>query len=183
MQNDIKEVLISEEEIKEMIKELGRKIDKDYKGKNLLLVSVLKGSIVFMADLMRAINLPCQIDFMAVSSYGAGTTSSGAVKILKDLDTDLEGFDVLIIEDILDSGKTLSYILKILKSRKPASLKICTLFDKPKRRKVKLKADYFGCVVPDEFIVGYGLDYAEIYRNLPFVAVLKENIYNENETN
>ncbi|HOO26614.1 MAG TPA: hypoxanthine phosphoribosyltransferase [Clostridiales bacterium] len=179
MKDDIKEILITKEEIDNTIKKIGMQIDEDYKGKNLLLVSVLKGSIVFMADLMRAISLPCQIDFMAVSSYGSGTTSSGAVKILKDLDIDLEGFDVLIVEDILDSGKTLSYILELLKSRNPASLKICTLFDKPERRQVNLNADYKGFEVPDEFIVGYGLDFDEFYRNLPYVAVLKPEIYCE----
>ncbi len=179
MKDDIQEILISKERIRRAIKKIGLQIDRDYKDKNLLLVSVLKGSIVFMADLMRAISLPCQIDFMAVSSYGSGTTSSGAVKILKDLDIDLEGFDVLIVEDILDSGKTLSYILEILKSRNPASLKICTLFDKPERRQVDLDADYKGFRVPDKFIVGYGLDYDEFYRNLPYVAVLKPEIYGD----
>lgn len=179
MKDDIQEILISKERIRRAIKKIGLQIDRDYKDKNLLLVSVLKGSIVFMADLIRAISLPCQIDFMAVSSYGSGTTSSGAVKILKDLDIDLEGFDVLIVEDILDSGKTLSYILEILKSRNPASLKICTLFDKPERRQVDLDADYKGFRVPDKFIVGYGLDYDEFYRNLPYVAVLKPEVYGD----
>ncbi|MGI6248550.1 MAG: hypoxanthine phosphoribosyltransferase [Acutalibacteraceae bacterium] len=177
MINDIKKVLFSQEQISELIENLGSEINRDYIGKKLLLVSVLKGSIVFMADLMRSITLPCEIDFMAVSSYGSGTSSSGAVKILKDLDNDLDGYDVLIVEDILDSGKTLNYILGILKSRNPNSIRICTLFDKPSRRQVNLHADYKGADVPDEFIVGYGLDFNEKYRNLPFVAVLKEHIY------
>lgn len=176
MLDDIKEILITEEEIEKLIIKLGDQISKDYAGRNLLLVSVLKGSIVFMADLMRAITIHCKIDFMAVSSYGAGTTS-GSVKIIKDLDIDLDGYDVLIVEDILDSGKTLSYILELLKGRHPKSLKICTLFDKPDRRQVDLKADYTGAEVPDEFIVGYGLDCDERYRNLPFVAVLKPHVY------
>lgn len=176
MFDDIKEILITAEEIDKLIKKMGEQISKDYYNKNLLLVSVLKGSIVFMADLMRSITIPCKIDFMAVSSYGAGTTS-GSVKIIKDLDIDLDGYDVLIIEDILDSGKTLSYILELLHGRHPKSLKICTLFDKPDRRQVDLKADYKGTEVPDEFIVGYGLDCDEKYRNLPFVAILKPHIY------
>jgi hypoxanthine phosphoribosyltransferase len=177
MLDDIKEVLIGKEEIEIIIKKLGSQISRDYYDGNLLLVSILKGSVVFMADLMRAISIPCRIDFMAVSSYGSGTTSSGAVKIIKDLDIDLEGYDVLIVEDILDSGKTLSYISDLLKGRNPKSLKICTLFDKPERRQVDLVPDYKGVEVPDEFIVGYGLDCDEKYRNLPFVAVLKPHIY------
>jgi len=176
MLDDIKEILFSREDIEGLIEKLGLQINRDYRNSNLLLVSVLKGSVVFMADLMRAITIPCRIDFMAVSSYGSGTTS-GAVKIIKDLDVDLEGYDVLIVEDILDSGKTLSYILELLKGRNPKSLKICTLFDKPDRRQVKLVPDYKGAEVPDEFIVGYGLDCNEKYRNLPFVAVLKPHIY------
>ncbi|MPN26476.1 Hypoxanthine-guanine phosphoribosyltransferase [bioreactor metagenome] len=145
------------------------------------MVSVLKGSVVFMADLMRAVNIPCRIDFMAVSSYGSGTKSSGVVKIDKDLDLSLEGYDVLIVEDILDSGKTLSYILELFRSRNPRSLKICTLFDKPSRRQVDIVPDYKGSDVPDEFIVGYGLDYNEKYRNLPFVGVLKPRVYRQSE--
>lgn len=177
MLDDISEVLYSREDIAKLIEKLGSQINKDYSNRNLLLVSILKGSVIFMADLMRSITIPCKIDFMAVSSYGSGTTSTGAVKIIKDLDTNLEGFDVLIVEDILDSGKTLSYIIELLKSRNPNSLKICTLFDKPDRRQVELYPDYKGAEVPDEFIVGYGLDYDEKYRNLPFVAVLKPCIY------
>lgn len=177
MLDDIERVLLTEEEIKGKVKELGEQISKDYKGKNLLLVSVLKGSIIFMADIMRSIKEHCRIDFMAVSSYGLSTKTSGVVKILKDLDIPLEGYDLLIIEDILDSGMTLDYITKILKERKPASIKICTLLDKPARRKVNIKADYLGFSIPDEFVVGYGLDYAEKYRNLPFIGVLKPQVY------
>lgn len=145
---------------------------------SLYLVSVLKGSVVFMGDLMRAITLPCCIDFMSVSSYGSGTSSSGVVKIIKDLDTNvIEGADLLIVEDILDSGKTLSYLTDLLRQRKPSSIKICTLLDKPERRVVDLKADYAGSVIPDAFVVGYGLDYDEKYRNLPFVGILKPSVY------
>lgn len=179
MLNDIEKVLLSKEEISAKVKELGEKISKDYEGKNLLLVSVLKGSVVFMADLMRAITVHCNIDFMAVSSYGNGVKTSGVVKIIKDLDIPLEGYDVLIVEDILDSGMTLGYIRELLYARNPASMKICTLFDKPIRRKVDIKADYVGFEVPDEFIVGYGLDYAERYRNVPFIGVLKPEVYSK----
>ena len=177
MLKDIKDVYYSEETLREIVKDLGRRISEDYKDKNLLLVSVLKGSVVFMADLMRAITVPCEIDFMCVSSYASGTTSSGVVKIIKDLDINLEGKDVLIVEDILDSGRTLNYIISILEKRNPASIKICTLLDKPERRVVDLFADYSGAEVPDEFVVGYGLDYDEKYRNLPYVGVLKEEVY------
>ena len=177
MKNDILKDLISEEEIAAKVKELGAQISKDYKDKNLLMVSVLKGSVVFMADLMRAITVPAKIDFMAVSSYGSGVKTSGVVKIVKDLDIDLHGYDVLIVEDILDSGMTLKYITELLKSRGTNSIKIATLLDKPSRRKVDIKADYFCFDVPDEFVVGYGLDYNEMYRNYPAVGVLKPEIY------
>ena len=177
MKDDVLKTLIGEEELKERVRELGEQITRDYQGKNLLLVSVLKGSIAFMADLMRAIDLPCAIDFLSVSSYGAGTTTSGEVRILKDLDSTLEGRDVLVVEDILDSGVTLSFLLKNLSARQPRSIRLCTLLDKPERRKVDIRPDYVGAVVPDEFIVGYGLDYAEKYRNLPFIGVLKPEIY------
>ncbi|WP_101698159.1 hypoxanthine phosphoribosyltransferase [Clostridium minihomine] len=177
MTNDIKEVLFSEKQLSEIVRGLGERISKDYEGKNLLVVSVLKGSFVFMADLTRAITIPCRIDFMAVSSYGAGTRSSGVVKITKDLDLPLAGYDLLVVEDILDSGVTLSYIRELLQSRGPESIRICTLFDKPERRTAPIKADYVGTVVPDEFIVGYGLDYNETYRNLPYVGVLKPHVY------
>lgn len=177
LKNDVKQVLLSEQQIKEINKKLAEQINRDYKGKKLLLVSVLKGAVVFLSDLMREIDLPCTIDFMIVSSYGSGVKTSGVVKIIKDLDTNLEGFDVLIVEDILDSGLTLSYIVDILKRRNPGSVKICTFLDKPERRAADIKADYVGAQVPDEFVVGYGLDYDEKYRNLPFVGVLKPEIY------
>lgn len=180
MLEDIEKVLISEEALQKIVVDMGKKISEDYKDKDLLLVSVLKGSVIFMADLMRAITIPCNIDFMAVSSYGAGTKSSGVVKIIKDLDKNIEGKDLLIVEDILDSGNTLYYLRNLLAARKPNSIKICTLVDKPERREADIKADYIGGSVPNEFIVGYGLDYNEYYRNLPFIGVLKETVYKEN---
>ena len=180
MVNDIEKVLISEEELSEIVKDLGKRISEDYKDKDLLLVSVLKGSVMFMADLMREITIPCNIDFMAVSSYGSGSKSSGVVKIIKDLDKSIECKDLLIVADILDSGRTLNYIKTILEARGIRSLKICTLFDKPERREVDLFADYIGAKVPNEFIVGYGLDYDEYYRNLPYIGALKRSVY-ENE--
>lgn len=179
MLDDIERVLVSEEELKSIVDNMGKQISEDYKDKDLLLVSVLKGSVVFMADLMRAITIPCNIDFMAVSSYGSGTKSSGVVKIIKDLDKNIEGKDLLIVEDILDSGNTLYYLKEILSARKPNSIKICTLVDKPERREADIKADYIGGSVPNEFIVGYGLDYNEYYRNLPFIGVLKESVYKD----
>lgn len=180
MINSIKKTYYSEEQLADIVSLLGKQISEDYKGKNLLLVSVLKGSVIFMADLMRAITVPCEIDFMCVSSYQNGTKSSGVVKIIKDLDINLEGKDVLIVEDILDSGRTLSYLKTIIEGRNPNSIKICTLLDKPERRVVPdLVADYSGAEVPDEFVVGYGLDYDEKYRNLPYIGVLKEEIYSE----
>lgn len=175
--NDIEETLFTEEQLAAIVKKMGKQISEDYKDKNLVLVSVLKGSLVFMADLMREITIPCSIDFLAVSSYGSGTNTSGEVRILKDLDGQLEGKDLLIVEDILDSGVTLSYLLKTLSARNPSSIRLCTLLDKPERRKVEVKAAYIGAQVPDKFIVGYGLDYAEKYRNVPFVGVLKPEIY------
>lgn len=178
MINDIDRVLLSEEELSAIVKKLGAQITEDYKGKNLVLVSVLKGSVIFMADLMREIKVPCTIDFMAVSSYGSGTKTSGVVKIIKDLDTDVvEGADLLIVEDILDSGVTLEYLIKVLSARNPRSVKICTLLDKPERRKANVKADYAGSQVPDAFVVGYGLDFNEKYRNLPFIGALKPAVY------
>lgn len=177
MLNDIERVLISEKAIQQKVRELGEQISKDYAGKNLMLVSVLKGSVVFMADLMRAIKINCKIDFMCVSSYGSGTQTSGEVRLIKDLSTPLEGCDLLIVEDILDSGMTLDYITRILNERKPKSIKICTLLDKPSRRKAKIYADYSGFEVPDEFVVGYGLDYDERYRNVPFIGVLDPHVY------
>ncbi len=177
MDNCIERVLFSEEKIAEIVKNLGEQISKDYNGKKLLLVSVLKGSVVFMADLMRNITVPCEIDFMVVSSYGAGTKTSGNIKIIKDLNIDIADYDLLIVEDILDSGVTLSTLKKMLEGRKPASIKICTFLDKPERRKADIKADYCGFSVPDEFIVGYGLDFDEKFRNLPYVGVLKRECY------
>ena len=177
MRDDIAEILYTEEQLQEIVGRIGRQIQEDYRDGNLFLVSVLKGSLIFMADLMRAIDLPCSIDFLSVSSYGAGTTTSGEVRILKDLDSRLEGKDVLVVEDFLDSGMTLSFLLKNLSARNPKSIRLCTLLDKPERRKVDIHADYVGAVVPDEFIVGYGLDYAEKYRNLPYIGILKPEIY------
>lgn len=177
MKQDILKTLVSEEQLHEKVTELGRQISEDYKGRSLLLVSVLKGSVVFMADLMRAITIPARIDFMSVSSYGSGTKSRGVVKIIKDLDIPLEGYDLLIVEDILDSGNTLSYLKEILSSRGPKSIRICTLLDKPERRTADIAADYVGFCVPDEFVVGYGLDYDEKYRNLPFIGILKPEVY------
>lgn len=177
MKNDILEVLLTQEEIAAKVQELGQQISKDYKGKKLLLISVLKGSVVFMSDLMRAITVPASIDFMSVSSYGSGVKTSGVVRILKDLEIDIAGWDILIVEDILDSGMTLSYLIEVLKQRKPNSMKICTLLDKPDRRQAEIHVDYLGFQIPDAFVVGYGLDYAELYRNLPYVAVLKPEVY------
>lgn len=177
MKNDIERVLVSEEELKAKVQELGAQITRDYQGKNLLMVSVLKGSVIFMADLMRAVDLPCTIDFMCVSSYGSGTKTSGVVKIIKDLDIDLHGKDLLIVEDILDSGKTLHYITKMLSDRGTASIRIATLLDKPERRVAPLTPNYSGFVIPDKFVVGYGLDYDERYRNLPYIGVLKPEVY------
>lgn len=179
MNQDIKEVLISEEQLAAKVAELGAQISRDFAGKNLLMVSVLKGSVVFMADLMRQITIPARIDFMAVSSYGAGVKTSGVVRILKDLEIPLEGYDVLVVEDILDSGMTLNYLRGILKERNPKSISIATLLDKPDRRQVDITPDYVGFVIPDEFVVGYGLDYGEKYRNLPYVGVLKPSVYGE----
>ncbi len=178
MKECIERVLLSEKELHDKVAELGRKISEDYRGKNLLMVSVLKGSVVFMADLMRAIDIPCEIDFMAVSSYGSGTKNSGVVEIKKDLAREIEGCDVLVVEDILDSGITLSYLMKILQARNPASIRICTLLDKPARRKAKeVMATYSGFEVPDAFVVGYGLDYDEKFRNLPYIGILKPEVY------
>ncbi len=178
MDEDILKVLVTEEQLKAKVQELGEQISRDYEGKDLLLVSILKGSVVFMADIMRAIKVPNAIDFMVVSSYGgANTTTTGLVKIIKDLDSDLTGKEVLIVEDILDTGVTLSKLVPMLEMRHPNSVKICAILDKPERRKADIHADYLGFQVPDEFVVGYGLDYDEKYRNLPYVGVLKPEIY------
>ena len=177
MMQDIKEVWISEEELQQKVKELGAKISEDYKDKNLLMVSVLKGSVVFMADLMRAITVPAAIDFMSVSSYGAGTKSTGVVRIIKDLDTNVAAYDLLLVEDILDSGNTLAYLRELLSDRHPRSIKIATLLDKPSRRTADIHADYMGFEIADQFVVGYGLDYNEKYRNLSFIGILKPCVY------
>lgn len=177
MKQDIEKVLLSEEEIAAKVKELGAQIAKDYADKNPLIVSVLRGSFVFMADLVRAIDVPCTVDFMSVSSYGSGTTSSGEVKITKDFDVSIEGRHLIIVEDILDSGRTLSYLMKTLKARGAASIALCTFLDKPDRRVVPVEVAYKGFTVPDAFIVGYGLDYDQRYRNLPYVGVLKPSVY------
>lgn len=177
MEQDILQVLYSEQQLQEKCAELGAQISRDYAGRDLLLVSVLKGAVVFMADLMRQITVPCGIDFMVVSSYGSGVKTSGVVKIVKDLDTEIRGKDVLIVEDILDSGMTLSYLTDLLRDRHPASIRIVSLLDKPSRRKVPLRPDYVGYEVPDEFVVGFGLDYDEKYRNLPYVGILRPEVY------
>ena len=166
--------LLSEEEIKAKVKELAKRIEKDYEGQDVLLVGILKGASVFVADLMREIKLDVNIDFMSVSSYGSGTVSSGTVKILKDLDVDIEGKNVLIVEDIIDSGLTLSNLTRELQARGPKALKICTLLDKPERRKADIPVDYVGFVIEDKFIVGYGIDYAEKYRNLPYIGIVED---------
>lgn len=177
MNDDIRAVLVSEQQLKDKVAQLGAQISQDYAGKDLVLVSILKGAVVFMADLMRAVTIPCSIDFMVVSSYGAGTTTTGLVKIIKNLDSDLSGKDVLIVEDILDTGVTLSNLVPMLKMRDPNSVRICAILDKPSRRRADIQADYIGFQVPDEFVVGYGLDYDEKYRNLPYVGVLKPSVY------
>lgn len=177
MKNDIREVLFSAERLREKVAEMGAQITRDYAGKNPLIVSVLKGSYVFMADLTRQIDTRCNIDFMVVSSYGNGTKTTGEVQIIKDIESQIEGRDLLIVEDILDSGVTLSYLMKILKARGASSIRLCTLLSKPERRKVDVHIDYLGFEIPDEFVVGYGLDYAESYRNLPYIGILKPEVY------
>src|SRR5690554_2984250 len=177
MEDIIKEILLTEEEIEAKIKELGKQITEDYKGKNLMLVGILKGAVMFMAELAKNIDMPVLMDFMAVSSYGKSSTSTGIVRIIKDLDCSIEDKDILIVEDIIDTGLTLSYLTDNLKKRGAKSVKIVTLLDKPDRRKADVPVDYTGFTIPDEFVVGFGLDYAEKYRNLPYVAALKEEIY------
>lgn len=176
MKNDIERVLYSEEAIGEKVKEIGEKISKDYAGKDLLVVVILKGSAIFAADLVRNISIHCNIDFMSVSSYGNGTESSGEVKILKDI-TNIEGRNVLIVEDIVDSGITLSHLVQILNKRNPNSIEIATLLNKPSRRVEQVDVKYYGYEVPNEFLVGYGLDYDEKYRNLPYIGILKREVY------
>ena len=177
MLQDIKEILLSEEVISAKIKELAERISDDYKERDLLVVGVLKGSVIFTADLIKNIKIPCEIDFMAVSSYGNSSETSGIVRILKDLDHEVSGKDIIIVEDIVDSGVTLNYLLNYLKSRRANSVEIVSLLTKPSRRKVDIDCKYIGFESPDEFIVGYGLDYAEKYRNLPFIGILKREVY------
>ena len=170
------EVLIEEEPLQARIRELGAEISTAYAGRDLLLVGVLKGAVFFMADLMRELTIPCEIDFMAISSYGAATDSSGVVRILKDLDANIADRDVLVVEDIIDSGLTLSYLMRSLRARKPASLEICALLTKPERREIEVPVKFVGFEIPNKFVIGYGLDFAERYRNLPYVAVLHEDL-------
>lgn len=177
MSNDVSEILVTKEQLDEINKRLGAEITRDFKDKNLLVIGILKGSLYFMADLTRYIDLPLKLDFLAVSSYGGETRSSGNVKIVKDIDIDLQGYDLLIVEDILDSGRTLDYVSRMMSARGANSISIVTLLDKPERRVVDLKPDYVGCDVPDEFVVGYGLDYDQRYRNLPYIGALKREIY------
>jgi hypoxanthine phosphoribosyltransferase len=177
MGRDLSKVLITEEELQTKIKELAGQIDNDYAGRDLLIVGVLKGAVMAMADLARALHLPVQMDWMAVSSYGAGTRSSGVVRVLKDLDTDIAGRHVLVIEDIIDSGLTLSWLINNLESRRPASVEVCALLRKPDALKVPIDVKYIGFDIPNEFVIGYGLDYAESYRNLPFIGTLAPHVY------
>lgn len=177
MENDIQEILFTQEQLDRRVSEIAQQINRDYADKDILLVSVLRGSFVFMADLARKITRPCRVDFMSVSSYGKGTASSGQVQITKDLSEDISGMHVIVVEDILDSGNTLSYLLRLLEQRHPASIRLCTLLDKPERRKVEVSVHYSGFTIPDAFVVGYGLDYAELYRNLPYIGILKPEVY------
>lgn len=177
MHNDIQEILYTEEQIQDKIRELGEKISSEYAGRNPLVICVLKGAYMFMADLTKRITIPIEVDFMAISSYGQSTKSSGVVKILKDLDVPVEGRDVIIAEDIVDSGLTLSYLVDVLERRNAKSVSVAALFDKPAGRKVDLQADFVGFTLPDAFVVGYGLDYAEKYRNLPYIGILKPEVY------
>ena len=177
MMPDVKEVLITSQEIDDKVREIGARITEDYKGEKPLLIGILRGAVVIMSDLMRNIDLQCELDFMDISSYGTGTSSSGVVRILKDLEEDITDRHVLIVEDIIDTGLTLSYLMRSLQARKPASLEICALLSKPSRRRADLDVRYLGFEVPDEFVVGYGLDYAGAYRNLPDICVLKPEIF------
>lgn len=177
LDDDIAKILLDEATIQARIVTLGAAISEAYAGQDLVLVSVLKGSIIFMADLARSITVPHEIDFMATSSYGAATHSSGVVRILKDLNVSIQGRNILVVEDIIDSGHTLSYLLRLLQERQPASLRVCTLLDKPDRREVPIDVDWVGFSIPNEFVVGYGLDYNELYRNLPYIGVLKPSVY------
>ena len=177
MMEDIQQVLISEEQIKARIAELGKQLEQDYAGKEVIFVGVLRGVIIFLSDMIRAVNLPCKIDLLSASSYGAGTSSSGRVVMTKDVSLDIKGKDVIILEDIIDTGITLKFVKEHLLEMEPASLKICTLLDKPSRRQERVQADYVGFTIPNVFVVGFGLDYDDRYRNLPFVGVLKPEVY------
>jgi hypoxanthine phosphoribosyltransferase len=177
LNDDVANILISKEQISEKVRVLAAQISKEYAGQDLLLVCVLKGAVAFLADLMREISIPHAIDFMAISSYGASTESSGVVRILKDLDANIEGRNVLIVEDIIDTGRTLSYIIRNLQTRQPKSLRICTLLSKPSRREIDIPVDYVGFEIPNRFVIGYGLDFDEIYRSLPYIGVLKKAKY------
>ena len=179
LERAVGEILIDEETLGARIAELGSEVSADYQGRDLLLIGVLKGAVFFMADLMRKLTIPCEVDFMAISSYGASTDSSGVVRILKDLDINIEGRDVLIVEDIIDSGLTLSYLVRNLESRSPASLEVCALLTKPERREIEVDVRYVGFEIPNRFVIGYGLDFAERYRNLPYVGVLHEDLMPE----
>lgn len=177
MHKDVESILVSEEKINEIVARIAKEIDKDYQGKELLLVGVLKGSICFMSDLMKAMEMDCKIDFVVVSSYGDGTESTGRVNVVKDVSQSVVGKDVLIVEDIIDSGNTLNFLVKYFEAKQANSVSIATLFDKPDRRRVDIPVDYVGMQIPDAFIVGYGLDYAENYRTLPYVGILKPQVY------
>jgi hypoxanthine phosphoribosyltransferase len=170
------EILVDEETLRARVAELGAEVSADYHGRDLLLIGVLKGAVFFMADFMRHLTIPCEVDFMAISSYGDSTDSSGIVRILKDLDINIEGRDVLVVEDIIDSGLTLSYLMRNLESREPATLEVCALLTKPARRQIDVPVRYIGFEIPDRFVVGYGLDFAERYRNLPYVAVMSQDL-------
>ena len=176
LERTIGEVLVDEDALRTRIAELGQEISADYDGRDLLLIGVLKGAVFFMADLMRQLTVPCEVDFMAISSYGAATDSSGVVRILKDLDINIEGRDVLVVEDIIDSGLTLSYLVRSLEAREPATLEVCALLTKPERREMDVPVRYIGFEIPNRFVIGYGLDFAERYRNLPYVAVLADEL-------
>jgi hypoxanthine phosphoribosyltransferase len=181
LHDDIETILVDETTLQARVRELGQCISQEYKGKDLLLVSVLKGSFIFMSDLIRSISIPLEVDFMAISSYGKGVVSSGAVRIIQDLMIPIEGRNLIIVEDIIDSGNTLSYLLRMLRERQPATIRIMTLLDKPERREVDVQVDWVGFSIPNEFVVGYGLDYNETYRNLPYIGVLKRTVYADPE--
>jgi hypoxanthine phosphoribosyltransferase len=179
LEQAVGEILIDEDALSARVAELGAEVSADYEGRDLLLIGVLKGAVFFMADLMRHVTVPCEVDFMAISSYGDSTDSSGIVRILKDLDINIEGRDVLVVEDIIDSGLTLSYLIRNLESREPASLEVCALMTKPARREIDVPVRYIGFEIPNRFVVGYGLDFGERYRNLPYVAVLSDDLIPE----